>query len=385
MPWNEPGNNNSGKDPWGKGSSQPPDLDEVFSGLQKKLKGLFGGGKGGNGSSDSKSSGGGFGLGFILIAAAALWVIFDSPHVIDQAERGIVQTFGKYNRTLEPGLRFTWPRPIEKLTKVNVSEVQAVVSINDDRMLTSDENLIDIKFAVQYRIADGQAYLFKVRDPKEVLQLASESALREVVGGNAMDFILEEGRGQVASDTRALLQEIISRYNTGIEILSFNLQDVRPPMQVKDAFDDVVKAREDQERFKNEAQAYANKVVPEARGDAARITQEAEAYKTSLVALSVGEADRFSLQLNAYQAAPEVTRDRLYLQTMQEVLGNNHKVLLDVSSDGNIFYLPLDGQNSSSGQRPLPPLRSAGNNSLINQPQQPSTSNDSRNRGREGR
>lgn len=383
MPWNEPGNNNSGKDPWGKGSSQPPDLDEVFSGMQKKLKGLFGGG-GGRGGQGGSGSGGGFGLGYILIALVMVWVIFDSPHVIDEAERGVVLTFGKYSRILEPGLRFTWPRPIESLTKINVSDIQDVVTETDDRMLTSDENLIDIKFAVQYRIADPEAYLFKVRDPQEVLQLASESALREVVGGNEMDFILEEGRGQVASDTRSLLQDIITRYEAGIEILSFNLQDVKPPAQVKEAFDDVVKAREDQERFKNEAQAYANKEVPEARGRAARITQEAEAYKASQIALSQGEADRFQLQLDAYQLAPEVTRDRLYLQTLEEVLSLNNKVLLDVSSDGNIFYLPLDGATSGATQRPVPPLRGASNNSLLT-PTQPGTSNDPRSRGREGR
>ncbi len=380
MPWNEPGKNNGGKDPWGKGSSQPPDLDEVFSGLQKKLKSLFGGGNSNRGDSTGGGSSGGFGLGFIVLAVILIWTVFDSPHVIDEAERGVVQTFGKYDRVLDPGLRFTWPRPIEALTKVNVSDIQDVVS--EGRMLTSDENLIDISFAVQYRIADPEAYLFKVRSPVEVLLLASESAMREVVGTNAMDFILEQGRGQVASDTRSLLQEIIARYDIGIEVLSFNLQDVRPPAQVKDAFDDVVKAREDHERFQNEAQAYANKVVPEARGQAARITQEAEGYKASNIAISLGEADRFTLQLNAYQLAPEVTRNRLYLQTLEEVLANNSKVLLDVSSDGNIFYLPLDGRSPTAGQRVLPPLRSAGNNSLITTPQ---TSNDSRNRGREGR
>jgi len=384
MPWNEPGKNN-GKDPWGKGSSQPPDLDEVFSGVQKKLSRLFGGGRNSNNTNGGSGSGGAMGLGFILFAVLAIWFIYDSPHRIDEAERGVVMTFGKYSRIVDPGLRFTWPRPIERLIKVNVGEIQAVVTETDDRMLTSDENLIDIQFAVQYRISDPETYLFKVRDPREVLQLAAESALREIVGGNTMDFILEEGRGQVASDTRVLLQEIITRYDAGIEVLSFNLQGVKPPAQVTAAFDDVVKAREDQERFKNEAQAYANKEVPEARGRAARISQEAEAYKASQIALSQGEADRFTLQLDAYQLAPEVTRNRLYLQTLEEVLGNNNKVLLDVNSDGNIFYLPLDGSASSAGQRVLPPLRNAGNNSLITTPQQPGSSNDNRSRGREGR
>lgn len=383
MPWNEPGNKNSGKDPWGKGSSQPPDLDEVFASVQKRLKRILGGGKGkGNGSDTASggSGGGGIGIGLIILAIVIVWGIFDSPHTIDQAERGVIQTFGRYDRVVEPGLRFTWPRPIETLTKVNVSDIQDVVS--EGRMLTSDENLIDIGFAVQYRIADPEAYLFKVRDPSEVLLLASESAMREVVGTNAMDFILEEGRGQVASDTRVLLTEIIARYNTGIEVLSFNLQDVKPPAQVKDAFDDVVKAREDQERFKNEAQAYAKKVVPEARGRAARITQEAEGYKASQIALSQGEADRFNLQLSAYELAPEVTRNRLYLETLEQVMAVNQKVLLDVSSDGNIFYLPLDGKSgtNSSSTAPIPPLRGVSSSTLS-----PSANNDNRGRGREGR
>lgn len=393
MPWNEPGkNSNNGsnkgsKDPWGKGESQPPDLDEVFAKVQQRLSSLLGG-KGGSGSRQSgdKGSGGGFvGLSLVAIIILAVWVVFTSPHVVDEAERGVVTRFGKFVRVSEPGLRFTWPSPIEALQTVDVSAVRSIQ--NKGSMLTSDENVIELAYSVQYRIVDPVNYVFLVRDPDEVLALATESAMREVIGANELDYILQTGRGAVGSDTRLLLQEILDSYSTGMQLTNFNLNDVNPPPQVKAAFDDVIKAEKDKDRYINEATAYANKVVPEARGQAARIVQEAEAYKASQIAQADGEASRFNLQLDAYRLAPDVTRQRLYLQTLEQVLGQNSKVLLDIASDGNILYLPIGSDNA---ERPLPPLRNAASPVTgfgSSTEGQANNTNDSRSRGRgrEGR
>lgn len=360
MPWNEPGkgSGNGQKDPWNKGSSQPPDLDEVFAKLQRKLKGVFGGNSGGSGNRSGGSGGGGFaGFGIIAVIAVLLWILVTTPHVVDQAERGVVTRFGEFVRVTEPGLKFTWPAPIERMYKVNVSSVRSVS--NDGTMLTSDENIIAVAYSVQYQVVDPMAYLFQVRNPEEVLSLSAESALREVVGANKLNFILETGRGAIGSETRQLLQTMLDRYATGISISNFNLGDVTPPAQVKAAFDDVIKADKDRQSFINEAQAYANEVVPEARGQAARILEEAQGYKATVTAEATGSAERFMLQLGAYRQAPEVTRDRLYLDSIEGVLASNRKLLLDVNSDGNIFYLPLSGADNTAA--PLPPLRSAAN------------------------
>ncbi len=358
MPWNEPGkgSGNGQKDPWNKGSSQPPDLDEVFAKLQRKLRGIFGGNTGGGSSGGgSGSSFGGFGI--VAIIVVMLWLLLTTPHIIDEAERGVVTRFGEYVRIAEPGLKFTWPIPVERMYKVNVSSVRSVS--NDGTMLTSDENIIAVAYSVQYQVVDPMAFLFQVRNPEEVLSLSAESALREVVGANKLNFIIGTGRGAIGADTRALLQGMLDRYQTGISISNFNLGDVKPPPQVKAAFDDVIKADKDRQSFINEAQAYANQVVPEARGQAARILEEAQGYKATVTAEATGSAERFELQLNAYQQAPEVTRDRLYLDAIEGVFASNRKLLLDVSSDGNIFYLPLSGGDSTNA--PLPPLRSAAN------------------------
>lgn len=358
MPWNEPGkgSGNGQKDPWNKGSSQPPDLDEVFAKLQRKLKGVFGGGSGGSGNSGS-SSGGFGGIGIVAIVALLLWILITTPHIVDEAERGVVTRFGEFVRVTEPGLKFTWPAPIERIYKVNVSTIRAVS--NDGTMLTSDENVIDVAYSIQYQVIDPMAFLFEVKNPEEILTLSAESALREVVGANQLNYILETGRGAIGSDTRELLQDMLERYKTGITLTNFNLGDVKPPPQVKPAFDDVIKADKDRQSFINEAQAYANQVIPESRGQAARILEEAEGYKATVIAEATGSADRFLLQLDAYQQAPEVTRDRLYLDSIEGVLASNRKLLMDVESDGNIFYLPLN--NADTSNAPLPPLRSAAN------------------------
>ena len=376
MPWQEPGKDK--KDPWKSNKDGPPDLGDVFKTFSDQINSIFGGG---SKKTSSSSSGGGISAGFLVLAALLVWGLMNSVHVLDESERGVVLRFGKYNRTLDPGLQFTLPKPLEELTKVNISQIQSVEERG--QMLTGDENLVDISFAVQYRIQEPMAYLFNVKDPRLTLLQASEAAMREVVGTNVMDFILEKGRGAVAIEAKVLAQDILDRYDAGMEITQFNLQDVQPPAQVKAAFDDVVKAREDEQRFVNEAQAYRNKIIPEARGKAARILQEAEAYRLSKVAQAEGESSRFTSLLGEYQKAPEVTRQRLYLQTMEKVLSQNKKVLLDTGGN-SMIYLPLDGLQNGGSSRVPPPILPSGNTSNGSQNQSTKNRESDRN-GRGGR
>ena len=363
MPWKEPGKGN--KDPWNSGE-QPPDLEEVFRNISNRLKSLFGNGSGGNGAGGNGSGGrrsepgntAAGGVFPILMVAVLLWVGWDSVHILDQAERGVVLRFGKYSRLLEPGINFTFPRPVETMTAVNVSNVRSVE--DSGQMLTQDENIVELNYTVQFRVLDPQMFLFRVRDPEATLQSAAESALRESVGNNRLDTILAgAGREQVSQDTERGLQETLDLYGAGIQVTEFTLRDVNVPAQVREAFSDVNKSREDRQRFIEEARVHANSVVPEARGQAARIVQEAEGYKASTIALAAGEAERFTLLLKPYQIAPEVTRKRLYLQAMEKVLGKSSKVFIDAKSSGNVLYLPLDQlRGSSSGEPPLglPPV-----------------------------
>ncbi len=353
MPWKEPGKGD--KDPWKSGDQQPPDLDEVFRNVNDRLRSIFGGGGGGR---DRKTdSGGSGGIFMILLIAILLWVGFDAVHIVDEAEQGVVLRFGAYNRTLTPGINLTLPRPFETMFPVNVSNVRSL----EDRghMLTEDENLVEFNYKVQYRVASSQDFLFKVRDPELTVKQAGESALRESVGTNRLDAILEgTQRELVRIETQRVLQETLDRYQAGIQITEFNLVDVNVPAQVREAYSDVIRAREDRERYIEEARVHANSVVPEARGAAARVVQEAEGYKEATVALATGEAQRFTLVLDEYRKAPAITRKRLYLQTMENVFARSKKVLLDTESSGNVLYLPLDqltGSGSSSGAL-MPPL-----------------------------
>jgi len=353
MPWKEPGKGD--KDPWKSDEQQPPDLEEIFGNVSKRMQSLFGGG-GGKGSSAGESSGGA-GAFLLVILLIVIWVGWDSVHVIDEAEQGVVLRFGKYSRTLNPGFNMTLPRPFETLTKVNISNVRVV----EDRghMLTEDENLVEFIYKVQYRINNAQHFLFKVRDPEITLRQAAESALRESVGTNSLDAILEgNARTKVRIETQRVLQETLDLYQAGLLVTEFNLVDVNVPMQVRESYSDVIRAREDRERFKEEARVHANSVIPEARGTAARIEQEAAGYKAATIALATGEASRFSQVLTEYQLAPDVTRRRLYIETMESVFSRNKKVFLDVDSSGNILYLPLD--QTGNGVNPsgiMPPIK----------------------------
>lgn len=341
MAWNEPGggNNKGPNDPWGGGDQGPPDLDEALRKLQEKLGGIFGGGKGSGGGGGGGASGiSGALLGVLITGALVIWGLMGF-YQVDQQERAVVLRFGEYYDTVQPGLQWN-PPLIDEVIKVNTTKVRA--SSLREIMLTQDENIVEVHLSMQYVIDDPTKFVLKVRDPERSLQHAAQSALRHVVGGTSMDLVLTEGRAQIAIDVHARLQEYLNLYETGILVSKVNVDKSDPPSQVKAAFDDVIKAKEDEDRFKNEAQAYANAVVPEARGQAQRQIEEASAYKEEVLANAEGEADRFNKLLAEYQKAPEVTRERLYLDAVQGVYSNTNKVMVDVEGGNNILYLPLD-------------------------------------------
>lgn len=380
MPWKEPGKGN--KDPWSSGE-QPPDLEEVFRNVNRRLKGLFGSaGRRRGGDTPTVGGGGSGGLLSVLVIALLLWIGWDAVHIIDQAERGVVLRFGKYHRTLEPGFNVTLPRPFETTLPVNISNVRSI----EDRgqMLTQDENIVELNYTVQYRVLDPQKFLFNVRDPEPTLQGAAESALRDSTGNSRLDQILSgAGREKISQDSERSLQDTLDLYDAGIQVTEFTLKDVNVPTQVREAFSDVNKAREDRQRFIEEARVHANSVVPEARGQAARVLQEAEGYKAANIAVAEGEAQRFNLLLGEYRKAPEITRKRLYLQTMENVFARSTKILIDADSSGNVLYLPLDQLSGSTGSARalMPPVVAPDNRQ--NQPG--STTVTERDARREGR
>jgi membrane protease subunit HflK len=339
---------------WGnKNSGGPPDLDELLRNFNKKLNSLFGG----KGSSGNKGGPAGspqsFGIGIGLIATIVLLVWAASGfYIVDASQRGVVLRFGRYVDTTPPGPRWHLPFPIESVEVVSLSQVRTVEigyrenvknkMLKESLMLTADENIIDIQFAVQYFLKDPKDYLFNNRKPDENVRQAAETAIREVVGKNNMDFVLYEGREQVAAATTKLVQDILDRYKTGILVSKVTMQNAQPPEQVQAAFDDAVKAGQDRERQKNEGQAYANDVVPRAKGAAARLKEESEGYRQRVVANAEGDASRFKQVLVEYEKAPAVTRERMYIDMMQQVMTSSSKVLVDQKSGNNLLYLPLD-------------------------------------------
>ncbi len=350
MAWNEPGGGNNSRDPWGGGNQGPPDLDEALKNLQKKLGGLFGG-SGGGGASAS--------LFLILLGGAALVWALMGFYQIDEQERAVILRFGKYHETARPGLQWN-PPLIDEVIRENITKVRAASF--RETMLTQDENIVEVRMSVQYVIDEVKDFVLQVRQPEISLQHAAQSALRHVVGGMNMDLVLTEGRAQIALEVRERLQNYLTNYTTGIRISTVNVDDSRPPSQVQAAFDDVIKAREDEERVKNEAQSYANGIVPEARGRAQRQIEEASAYREEVIANAEGEADRFDQLLGEYRKAPEVTRNRLYLDAVQNVFANTSKVMVDIEGGNNMMYLPLDklGAGGSGTRRSAPVEINAG-------------------------
>ncbi|MEZ8141512.1 HflK protein [Enterovibrio norvegicus FF-33] len=339
MAWNEPGNNGGqDKDPWGNrgGRDQgPPDLDEVFGKISRKLSGLFGGGKGKGPSFGSSAAG----LGVVAVVGVVIWGA-TGFYTIGEAERGVVLRFGEYNRIVQPGLNWK-PNFIDEVTTVNVQAIRSLRSSGE--MLTKDENVVSVDMDVQYRIADPEKYLYSVTNADDSLRQATDSALRAVIGDAVMDDILTTGRQEIRTKTQTEINRIIDRYDMGILVVDVNLQGARAPEQVQDAFDDAIKAREDEERYIKEAEAYSNDILPKATGRAERLKKEALGYREKTVNEAEGDVAQFEKLLPEYQAAPEVTRNRLYLETMEQVYGNTSKVLIDSQAGGgNLLYLPLD-------------------------------------------
>jgi membrane protease subunit HflK len=340
MAWNEPGGNPGKRNPWGSNKPEqgPPDLDEVIRNLQRRLSALFGGGTGGR-PTGGGSSGRGFGAGTILLALATIWA-FTGLYQVDQAERGIILRFGRHVDTTLPGLHWHMPWPIETKQLINTAAIDSFTE--QTRMLTSDENLVDINMEVQYRRANALDYAFNVFKPEDTLKEVSESAIREVIGRSKLDGVLESGRQDIVLRTQELIQRTLDAYKIGLEVTAVNLQDVRVPNEVAPAQADAIKAREDRDRLSLAAQAYANDLIPRARGNAVRQVQDAQAYKAQTVANAEGEAERFLKLLTEYERSPGVTRERLYLQTVETVLKSSRKVILDTSGGGNLVYLPID-------------------------------------------
>jgi membrane protease subunit HflK len=341
---------------WGKrGNGGPPDLDEIWRNASRRLNeilgrkapgGTDGGGDGGRGRGVPLSGAG------ILIALVLLVWLASGFYIVDEGRRGVVTRFGKYTETTQPGARWHLPFPIEAVELVDFSQTRRVEvgyrinpkgkRANEAPMLTDDENIIDVLFAVQYNLKDAEAYAFNVRKPDQIVQFVAQTAMGEIVGKAKMDFVLYEGGEQIAKSAEKLMQEMLDRYGTGVFVQKVALQSVQPPDKVQAAFDDAVKAGQDRDRFRNEGQAYANDVVPRARGNAARLLEEANGYLASVVQKAEGDASRFRQVLTEYAKAPAVTRERLYIDMMQSVLGSTSKALVDQKAGSNLLYLPLD-------------------------------------------
>ncbi len=359
MSWNEPSGGNKGKDPWGNrgNGGGPPDLDEIVRKMQESIGGIFGRKPQGIGK---RGGGSPFIWTLILIAIIAI-AVFNMTYFIDQQERGVVMRFGQYIKTMQPGLNFALPSAIDTVERINTGQVRNFT--HKATMLTQDENIVDVEVAVQWQISEPYNYLFNIVDPALTLLSVTESAVRSVIGKSVLDFVLTEGRSQIAQDQEALIQEILNDYQSGMSISKVEMQFARPPDPVKAAFDDAIKAREDEQRLVNEAEAYRNEILPQARGQAARITEQAIGYKARVIAEAEGDAARFVQVLTEYERAPAVTRERLYLDAIESVMSSTSKVLIDSKGNNSLMYIPIDkllensrgraGVNNSQFQDPI--------------------------------
>ncbi len=390
-----------------QGATQgPPDLDELWRDFNRKLGGLFGGKKGGasrpQGGGGAGGPGGfqpdmkaaGVGVGLIGAVAVLIW-LGTGFFIVQEGQQAVITQFGKYNSTVGAGFNWRLPYPVQRHEVVVVSQIRSVdvgrdsvikaTGLRESAMLTEDENIVEIKFAVQYRLSDARAFLFETRDPAATVVQAAETAVREVVGKMRMDSALAEERDQIGPRVRVLMQSILDRYKVGVEVVAINLQQsgVRPPEQVQAAFDDVLKAGQERERAKNEAEAYANDVIPRAVGSASRLKEESEAYKARVVAQSQGDAQRFRAVLTEYQKAPQVTRDRMYTDTMQQVYSNVTKVLVDSKQGSNLLYLPLDKLMQATVQGTAPKTGADTSSAAVLPPMNPAASSSAETRTRE--
>jgi membrane protease subunit HflK len=387
----------------------PPDLDELWRDFNRKLGGLFGGKGGGprhggppdeggpgNFQPDMKSAG--IGAGLIAGVVALIW-LGSGFFIVQEGQQAVVTSFGKYSHTADAGFQWRMPYPFQahetvsftqlRSREVGRNQVVQATGLRDSSMLTQDENIIDIRFTVQYRLKDARAFLFENRDPEEAVTMAAESAVREIVGRTNIDAVLYEQRDAIAAELVQSIQSQLDRLNTGIVVVNVNMQSVQPPEQVQAAFEDTLKAGQDGDRLKKEGLAYASDVIPKAQGTAARLREEAEGYKASVVAQAEGDAQRFSRILAEYQKAPAVTRDRLYIETMQQVYSNVSKVMIDSRNNSNLLYLPLDKLMQQAGAAPAAQAPAAAAASADNSPSpgaaDPRSREGQRGRDREGR
>ncbi len=416
--WGRGSDDNKNQDGNKRPNDGPPDLDQLWRDFNQRLSNLFGNKKngGGNNNGGGGNSGGtgfkpdmrgaGIGAGVIAAIVAFLWLV-SGFFIVQEGQTGVVLTFGKYSHMTPAGFNWRWPAPIQSHETVNVSQVRTVEvgyrgnvknkQPQESLMLTEDENIIDIQFAVQFTLKNASDWIFNNREKEEMIKQVAETAIREVVGRNKMDFVLYEGREKIAFDASQLMQQIVDKYKAGVQITNVTMQGVQPPEQVQASFDDAVKAGQDRERQKNEGQAYANDVIPRARGAASRLMQESEAYRASVTANAEGESSRFKQVLVEYQKAPAVTRDRMYIDTMQQIFSSTTKVLVDSKASNNLLYLPLDklisqtaagtaAATESSTTSASTPALPTGSVALETQLQQESRTRDSRmSRDREAR
>jgi len=346
--WNEPSNKNKGKDPWGnRGNDEgPPDISKIIRKIQQSLRNLFG----------KKPSGGGTSAVIIIIVIIVTVIgvaLKDMVYFVDTQERGVLLRLGAYTKTWQPGLNIRLPKPIDEVLMVNVERVRAFT--HKAAMLTQDENIVDVEVAVQWKIRDPAKYMFSVNSQQLTLKQVTESAVREVIGKSKLDYVLTEGRAEITQSQMELIQQTLDDYRIGILVQTVEMQPAKPPEEVKEAFDDAIKAREDEQRLINESEAYRNDIIPKARGAAARLREEANGYKSRVIAKAEGEASRFNQLLMEYERAPAVTRQRLYLDAIESVLSNTNKVLLDAEGNNSIMYLPIDRliENSRNNQKAI--------------------------------
>jgi len=405
-PQQQPPNNNR---PAGNG---PPDLDELWRDFNKKLSGFFGAPKNGGGGAEPPAGGkpagpnfniGKFGIGAIAAVVVAIW-LSTGFFIVQEGQQGVITQFGRYHSTVGAGFNWRMPYPIQRHELVFVTQIRSVdvgrenivkaTGLRESAMLTEDENILEIKFAVQYRLTDARAYLFETKNPTDTVVQAAETAVREVVGKMKMDAAMSEERDQIGPRIRVIMQRILDQYKVGIEVVGINLQQggVRPPEQVQSAFDDVLKAGQERERAKNEAEAYANDVVPRAVGAASRLKQEADGYKSRIVSQAQGDAQRFKSLVAEYQKAPQVMRDRMYIDAMQQIYSNTTKVLIDAKAGSNLLYLPLDKiiqqtaqSNATASSQPAQPSTEPSNNPLSPNSPIDARSRDGRSRDRDSR
>jgi membrane protease subunit HflK len=405
-PQQPPPNNNR---PTGNG---PPDLDELWRDFNKKLSGFFGSPKKGGGGGEPPVGGkpptlnfniGKFGIGAIFAVIVAIW-LSTGFFIVQEGQQGVITQFGRYHSTVGAGFNWRMPYPIQRQELVFVTQIRSVdvgrenivksTGLRESAMLTEDENILEIKFAVQYRLTDARAYLFETKNPTDTVIQAAETAVREVVGKMKMDAAMSDERDQIGPRIRVIMQRILDQYKVGIEVVGINLQQggVRPPEQVQSAFDDVLKAGQERERAKNEAEAYANDVIPRAVGAASRLKQEADGYKSRIVAQAQGDGQRFKSLVTEYQKAPQVMRDRMYIDAMQQIYSNTTKLLIDAKAGSNLLYLPLDkiiqqagASNPAASSHPVAPLTEPSGNPISPNSPIDARSRDGRSRDRDSR